>query len=60
MSASTSGPKFWFVLIQDVSGDRSNVYVIEINELKSSTTLVVSRADGEGVTRIAWSNYRRL
>lgn len=48
------------VLIQDVSGDRSNVYVIAINELKSSTTLVVSRADGEDVTRIAWSNYRRL
>lgn len=48
------------VLIQDVSGDRSNVYVIAINEPKSSTTLVVSRAEGEGITRIAWSNYRQL
>ena len=48
------------VLIQDVSGARSHVYVIAINEVKSSTTLVVSRADGDDVTRIAWSNYRQL
>lgn len=48
------------VLIQDASGDRSNVYVIAINEVKSSTSLVVSRADGDDVTRIAWSNYRQL
>jgi hypothetical protein len=48
------------VLIQDASGDRSHVFVIAINEAKSSTTLVVSRADGDDVTRIAWSNYRHL
>lgn len=48
------------VLIQDASGDRSHVYVIAINEVKSSTTLVVSWADGDDVTRIAWSNYRQL
>jgi hypothetical protein len=49
------------VLIQDVSGDRtSKLYVIAINGAKSSTTLVVSRTDGDDVTRIAWSNYRRL
>ncbi|MDQ3330751.1 MAG: hypothetical protein M3552_08860 [Planctomycetota bacterium] len=49
------------VLIQDVSGDRSSkLYVIAINEKRSSTTLVVSRPDGDDVTRIAWSNYRQL
>ena len=48
------------VLIQDVSGERSKLYVIAINAAKSSTTLVVSRADGDDVTRIAWSNYRQL
>jgi hypothetical protein len=49
------------VLIQDVSGDRtSKLYVIAINGTKSSTTLVVSRTDGDDVTRIAWSNYRQL
>ncbi|WP_146369461.1 hypothetical protein [Symmachiella macrocystis] len=49
------------ILIQDVSDDRpSKLYVIAINEAKSSTTLVVSRVDGEDVTRIAWSNYREI
>lgn len=48
------------VLIQEVSGERSKLYVIAINAAKSSTTLVVSRADGDDVTRIAWSNYRQL
>lgn len=49
------------VLIQDVSGaGASKLYVIAINGTKSSTTLVVSRADGEDETRIAWSNYRQL
>ena len=49
------------VLIQDVSGDRpSKLYVIAINGTKSSTTLVVSRTDGDDETRIAWSNYRQL
>jgi|GEM_PF-1606313 len=49
------------VLIQDVAGDRtSKLYVIAINGTKSSTTLVVSRTDGDDVTRIAWSDYRQL
>ena len=49
------------VLIQDVSGDRtSKLYVIAINGSKSSTTLVVSRTDGDKVTRIAWSSFRQL
>jgi hypothetical protein len=48
------------VLIQDASGDHSKLYVIAINETKQSTTIVVSRADGDDVTRIAWSNYRQL
>ncbi len=41
------------ILIQHVSGGGSNVHVIAINEVKSSTTLVVSRAAGDDVTRIA-------
>jgi hypothetical protein len=49
------------VLIQDVSGDRaSKLYVIAIIGTMSSTTLVVSRTEGDDVTRIAWSNYRQL
>lgn len=49
------------VLIQNVSGDPvSNLYVIAVNSPKSSTTLVISRAEDSGVTRIAWSNYRQL
>lgn len=49
------------ILIQDVSGDGpSKLYVIAMNGAKSSTTLVVSRAAGDEMTRIAWSNYRQL
>ncbi len=48
------------VVIQDVSGDRSKLYVIAINGTKASTTLVVSRTKGDEVTRIAWSNFRQL
>jgi hypothetical protein len=49
------------VLIQDVSvAGNSKLYVIAINEIKSSTTLVVSRTDGAAETRIAWSNFRQL
>jgi len=48
------------VLIQDVSGDRqSSLFVIAINGVNSSTTVVVNRADGDDITRIAWSNYRQ-
>ncbi len=49
------------VLIQNVSGDgQSSLFVIAINGPKSSTTLVVSRPEGDDITRIAWSNYRQL
>ena len=49
------------VLIQNVSGaPASNLYVIAVNSPKSSTTLVISRAEKSEVTRIAWSNYRQL
>lgn len=49
------------VLIQDLSGDRpDSLYVIAVNGPKSSTTLVVARAEGENLTRIGWSNYRQL
>ena len=49
------------VLIQNVPGSpASNLYVIAVNSPKSSTTLVISRAEDSGVTRIAWSTYRQL
>ncbi len=49
------------VLFQDVSNTRPcRMYIIVINRAKSSTTLVVSRTDGEDLTHIAWSNYRQL
>jgi hypothetical protein len=49
------------VLIQDVSSEKNaKLYVIAINGNNSSTTLVVSRNAVDDVTRIAWSNYRRL
>ncbi len=49
------------VMIQDVGGDRtSKLFVIAINGARSSTTLVVSRSDGDAVTRIGWSDYRQL
>jgi hypothetical protein len=49
------------VLIQEVSGgSEPSLVVICINRKRSSTTLVVSRAGGEDVTRIAWSDYRQL
>jgi hypothetical protein len=49
------------VSIQDDSEGRPlKLYVIAINEKGSSTTLVVSRSEGEETTHIAWSNFRQL
>jgi hypothetical protein len=49
------------VLIQRVPDNQVlHFCVIAVNSPKSSTTLVISRAEESGVTRIAWSNYRQL
>jgi hypothetical protein len=49
------------VSIQDNSDGRPlKLYIIAINETGSSTTLVVSRSEGEETTHIAWSNFRQL
>jgi hypothetical protein len=49
------------ISIQDDSTGRPlKLYILAINEAGSSTTLVVSRADGEEETHIAWSNFRQL
>lgn len=52
------------VLVQTVSEGESPLYVIAINgrvaDQSASTTLVISRAQGDDKTRIAWSNYRQL
>jgi hypothetical protein len=49
------------VSVQDNSAGRPlKLYIIAINEAGSSTTLVVSRAEGEETTHIAWSNFRQI
>ena len=49
------------VSIQDNSDGRPlKLYIISINEVGFSTTLVVSRSEGEVTTHIAWSNFRKL
>jgi hypothetical protein len=49
------------VSIQDDSDGRPlKLFIIAINETGSSTTLVVSRSEGEKTTHIAWSNFRQL
>jgi hypothetical protein len=49
------------VSIQDDSQGRPvKVQVIVVNRAETSTTLVISRADGETQTHIAWSHYLRL
>ena len=49
------------VSIQDNSDGRPlKLYIIAINETGSSTTLVVSRSDGEKTTHIAWSSFRQI
>lgn len=49
------------ISVQDLSAGRPlKLYVIAITEPKNATTLVISQADGEPKTRIAWSNFRQL
>lgn len=49
------------VSVQDNSVGRPlTLYIIMISEKSSSTTLVVSRCEGEEATHIAWSNWRQL
>ncbi|MGI9470964.1 MAG: hypothetical protein ACR2NZ_05505 [Rubripirellula sp.] len=49
------------VLIQDLSAERPcKMFVIAVNRAKESTTVVVSRVEGEERTTIGWSNFRQL
>ena len=49
------------VSIQDNSDDRPlKLAIIAVNETGNSTTLVISRAENEKTTHIAWSNFRQL
>ena len=49
------------VSIQDNSAGRPlKLFIIVVNEKRSSTTLVVSRAESEEETHIAWSHFRQL
>lgn len=45
------------VQIQEVDGA---LFIINVDEPNSSTTLVISRNADDDTTRIAWSNYRQL
>lgn len=48
------------VMVQDDSKGRPlRVYIILVNTEKSSTTLVISRAETESETHIAWTHYVR-
>jgi len=44
----------------DSEGRPVELRVIVVNRAESSTTLVISRAEGEKMTHIAWSHYMRL
>lgn len=49
------------VLVQNNSAGRSlKLYIVAVNDVGSSTTLVISRAATEETTYIAWSNFRNL
>ena len=49
------------VLVQDDSDERPvSMQVITVHRGKASTTLVISRAEHEKETHIAWSHYIRL
>ena len=49
------------VSIQDLSAGRPcEMFVICVRKEKSSTTVVVSRVEGEDKTTIGWSNFRHL
>jgi hypothetical protein len=44
----------------DSQGRPVKLRVLVVNQAKTSTTLVISRAEGEKETHIAWSHYLRL
>lgn len=45
----------------DDSAERPlQLHVVTVNEEDRSTTLVISRGEGESLTHIAWSHFRRL
>ncbi len=44
----------------DAKGRPVDVRVISVHQADISTTLVISRGEGEKETHIAWSQYRRL
>ena len=44
----------------DSRGRPVKLRVIVVNKAETLTTLVISRADGEEETHIAWSHYMRL
>lgn len=44
----------------DSEGRPLQLHVITVNEADSSTMLVISRAEGEEKTHIAWSHFRRF
>ncbi len=49
------------VMFQDDSQGRPlRIHIIIVNTEKSSTTLVISRADAESETHIAWTHYMRF
>lgn len=49
------------VITQDVSKGRPlTLRVIVVNKEDTTTTLVISRAEGEKETHIAWTHYRRF
>ena len=46
--------------LEDSVGRPLAIHLILVNDLESSTTLVISRAGSENETHIAWSRYLRL
>jgi hypothetical protein len=59
--AAVKGSEAQSVLTQDDSAKRAvRLRVIVVNRAKTSTTFVISRAQGETKTHIAWSHFVRL
>jgi hypothetical protein len=49
------------VVTQDDSKDRPvTLRIISVHKASASNTIVISRGEGEKLTHIAWSQYRRL
>jgi hypothetical protein len=58
---AVKGAKAQSVSVQDDSAKRPvQLRVIVVNRAKTSTTLVISRAEGEKKTHIAWSQFMRF